>query len=327
MKKLVIILMSIFMLFSFYWAYGRTSLVDGIVDKIKQQESAGYVIDHKGLSAGGYPLKLRAKLQDLAVNSPRQDARPWSFRSDRFTLQAASLNPLLWDIHHSGDARIDMRSSKGARWLFDVRPFNLDAQVKSSLGGKISALSASIRRPQVQAVIGTLPPFVGAERAEIKLRPAGADMQINADIEKLFLSQTSAEKLQKVFGPSIESLRVDMRAYGLSDLGAETIAQWREGGKITGNSWTLDWGGTSFSGDFTLVLAANGMNGNIRAELEDISRLISQLEQAGIFSASQARTAKLAAGLLPVNPAGRQELTLNIRGGYITLFGQSLYKL
>ena len=118
-----------------------------------------------------------------------------------------------------------------------------------------------------------------------------------------------------------------MSAHGLSDLDAETIAQWREGGKVTGNSWTMNWGGTSFSGDFALTLAAGGMDGSIRAELEDISRLISQLEPADIFNASQARTAKLAAGLLPVNPAGRQELTLNIRGGYITLFGQSLYKL
>ena len=327
MKKLVIFLMSIFMLFSFYWAYGRSALVDGIVEKIKEQESAGYVIDHKGLSAGGYPLKLRAQLQDLAINSPRQDARPWSFRSDRFRLQAASYNPLLWDIDHSGDARIDMRSAKGARWLFDVRPFNLNAQAKSSLGGKVTALSATIRRPQVQAVIGTLPPVVGVERAEIKLSPKGEDMHIQGDIEKLFLSQTSVEKLQKVFGPSIDSLRLDMSAHGLSDLDAETLAQWREGGKITGNSWTMNWGGAVFSGDFTLTLAAGGMDGSIRAELEDISRLISQLEQADIFSASQARTAKLAAGLLPVNPAGRQELTLNIRGGYITLFGQSLYKL
>ncbi len=327
MKKLIITLMGIFMLFSFYWAYGRTSLVDGIVEEIKAQESAGYVIDHKGLSAGGYPLKFRSQLHDLTITSPRQIQRPWSLRSDIFRLQASSVNPLRWDIDHSGNSRIDMRSAKGARWLFDVRPFNLTAKLKIGVSGKPKALSASLRRPQIHAVIGTLPPIVGFERADISLNPKGDDMHIEGDIEKLFLNRKAAEKLQTVFGPFIESAAVDMSAHGLSNLDIETIAAWREGGKIKGHHWELVWGQAKFLGEFELTLSSTGTDGFIRAEVDDISYLIGQLQQADILSSSQATTARLATGLLPVNAAGRQELTLNIRGGYITLFGQSLYKL
>ena len=82
-----------------------------------------------------------------------------------------------------------------------------------------------------------------------------------------------------------------------------------------------------FHGGFNLTLSEAGLSGIIRIETQDVSALISRFNEAGIFSANHARNAKLAAALLPIGQSGRQEITLTLRDGFLTLFGQKVLEL
>jgi len=98
-------------------------------------------------------------------------------------------------------------------------------------------------------------------------------------------------------------------------------------GQITSEGWHISWGDTHFKGGFILTLSEAGPSGIIRIDVEDIGALISRLEEADIFSSSQARNAKLAATLLPANQRGQKEITLTLRDGFLTLFGQKIFEL
>jgi len=53
-------------------------------------------------------------------------------------VEALTLNPLYWRGTHRGDARLDLRGPKGERWLFDVRPFNIDFTAKLGFDGQVA---------------------------------------------------------------------------------------------------------------------------------------------------------------------------------------------
>lgn len=325
-KKFIILIMTVFVLFCAYWAFGRSLMVKGVSSKIAEMQSSGYKVVHKGLSIGGFPLKFRARLAEPDIASPRSDDKPWSIKAKDLRMEALTLNPLKWNAVHRGEARIDLRGPKGERWLFDARPFNIDMTVRAGLNGEVKAFEASGTQFQTQAVIGTLPPIVAIDSAFIKAAPQGEDMRFDVAVENIFLEKDALKDFQKVFGPRIEALSGHAFAIGLGGLNEDTIENWKTSGRIIGEDWALNWGGTKFQGGFNVTTSETGLTGTVRVELDNINSLINRLENANIFSGSQARNAKLAAILLPVNQNGRQEITLTLRDGFLTLFGQKIFK-
>ncbi len=326
MKKLSLLLAGLFALYSLYWAWGRNTMVEAIMSSVKDNTAEGYVIDHKGLSAGGFPLRFRSSLQDLSVTSPRTAKKPWSIRSDLFRIETQSYNPLILDLRHRGDMRVDMRSSKGARWLFDVRPFNLNVTSWHRFNGSLKAVSADLSQSQFQAVIGTLPPVVGINDAALNLEPSGDDMQVNLSIGSLFLSQDTAPKLQAAFGPAILNINVKTTAIGLQDLNSDTFQLWAKNGRITTEHWSLIWGDSLFSGDFDLTTSETGLTGTIGLRLDDLSELITQFQTAGILTAGQASAVRLTSSIFPKDANGFQTVNLIIKDGYLTFLNQPIYK-
>lgn len=325
-KKLIILFMTVFVLFCAYWALGRSTMIKGVSTTINEMQADGYKVVHKGLSIGGFPFKFRARLAEPDITSPRSDDNPWSIKANDLRMEALTLNPLKWSAVHRGEARIDLRGPKGERWLFDARPFNIDMTVRAGLSGDVKSYDVIGTQFKAQAVIGTLPPIVAIDETRLSVTPQNGDMRYNVAFENLFLEKETLKDFQKVFGPRIENLNGSALAIGLSALDETAIEAWKKFGRITGEDWELSWGGSLFRGGFDLTTSDAGLSGTVRIEVDNINDLISRLEEAAIFSSGQARNAKLATVLLPVNQNGRQEITLILRDGFLTLFGQKVFE-
>lgn len=326
-KAFIIFVMSLFVLLCIYWALGRNLMIKNISTQIDTLQNEGYKVVHKGLSVGGFPIKFRAGLAQLNIDSPRSATKPWSIKGDDWQFEALTLNPLKWTGMHRGDARIDLRGPKGERWLFDARPFNVDVTARTSFKGELKSVEASASKLKTQAIIGTLPPILAIDEARIDISPSGADMRYTVDLENIYLEKETLKPFQNAFGPRIDRLQGSALAIGLTSLENAAVNKWTQAGQIVGEGWTLLWGDIQFQGGFNLTQSPRGLSGVIRIEVEDINVLISRLESAALLSNSQARNAKLAAILLPVNENGRQEVTLTLRNGFLTLFGQRIYAL
>ena len=234
-------------------------------------------------------------------------------------MQASAFNPLFWTLNHRGEARIDLRGPKGERWLFDVRPFSVNIDIKTKLSGDIKLIRANIRRPQIQAVIGTLPPIVGMDQGQIDIKYHGGDSRYDISMTNVFLEKDTLAKWQTAFGPKIDSFDAIILAQGQISLSDKAEL-------LIGERWSLTWNGNVFTGDFNLTPMASGFDGTLRAEVENLPQIIEQFSQAGIFTPQQANAVKIGAKFLQTNERGTQEITLNIRDGYLVLFGQRLYK-
>ena len=326
-KKCVIGLMALFVLICVYWAIGRNVMIKTIGTHINQMQSEGYKVVHKGLSVGGFPLKFRAGLAAPDIASPRSIEKPWSIKADDVRLEALVFKPLKWTGTHRGEARIDMRGPKGERWLFDARPLNIDLTARAGFDGEIKSVELSGSKLKTQAVIGTLPPLVAIDEVRLFIAPNDADMRYILDLKNIYLEKDTLKNFQKIFGPRIESLDGSALAIGLTSLEQSIVQAWQQNGQIISEGWTMSWGGTILQGGFNLTQSEAGLSGIIRIEIDDGNRLISQLSEAGIFSARQARNAKLAAALLPTGQSGRQEIALTLKDGYLTLFGQRVFEL
>ena len=319
MKKIFLAIITFFVLFCVYWATGRTLMLKTLTGEFQSLETQGYDVDHKGLSAGGFPFQFRSSLMEPGLVSPRSISKPWSIKADNLVMQASAFNPLFWTFNHRGEARIDLRGPKGERWLFDVRPFSVNIDVKTKLSGDIKLIRANIRRPQIQAVIGTLPPIVGMDQGQIDIKHHGGDSRYDISMTNVFLEKDTLAKWQTAFGPKIDSFDAIILAQGqisLSDKAEHLI----------GDRWSLTWNGNVFTGDFNLTRTPSGFDGILRAEVENLPQIIEQFSQAGIFTPQQANAVKIGAKFLQTNERGTQEITLNIRDGYLVLFGQRLYK-
>ena len=326
MKKFFLSLITVFVIFCVYWAGGRTLMLKTLDGEIKTLETQGYDIDHKGLSAGGFPLLFRSTFMEPDIVSPRSLSKPWSIKADKLVLKASTFTPLSWTATHRGEARIDMRGPKGERWLFDVRPMSLDLDIKAKIDGTVKALNADLSRAQIQAVIGTLPPIVGVDTAQLEIRPQKGDMRYELSLNNVFLEKDTLAKWQTAFGPKISVIDAVILAKDQTSLSKEGLLKWKNNQKIIGQTWRVNWNENIFTGDFDLTLTDTGFDGSLRAEVENLPEIIDQFARAGMFTPKQVSSLKIGTRLLPQNANGRQEITFNFRDGYLLLFGQRLYK-
>lgn len=301
-------------------------MLNTLDSQLKSLESQSYDIDHKGLSAGGFPLLFRSSLTEPDIVSSRAIAKPWSIKADNLIMQASVFTPLGWNISHRGEARVDLRGPKGERWLFDIRPFSLDLETKLNFDGNVKSLHAELNRPQIQAVIGTLPPLVGIDMAQINITLQNEDLKYDISLTNAFLKKETLSKWQTAFGPKISSIEAVILAKDLKTFNQKDFQSWKKSGNLLGESWSINWNGNVFTGNFDLRLTDKGFDGSLRAEIENLSEIINQFEAAGMLTQQQANSLKIGTILLPKNDNGQQEITFNFRDGHILLFGQRLYK-
>ena len=325
MKKGFAALIAVFVIYCLYWATGRSVMIGRITTSFDNLETEGYVIDHAGLSAGGFPFLFRSSLTDPQIISPSSQAKPWSIKADYLTLQSRTITPLHWHAMHHGEARIDMRGPNRKRWLFDVQPFAVDIDTRAKLSGELKSITASITRTKLKAVIGTHPPIVGMESSEIKFKSKGQNSVFSISMTNIILDPDTWPKWQRAFTSNIDNLDLNFTAEGLTSLSQTKRIKWAKSGRLKGQSWTLNWSDNIFTGDFDISLSPSGANGTLRAEIEDFSSVIHQAEQAGLISKEQASVLNTAGKILPQSKNGTHEINLNIRDGNILLFGQKVF--
>lgn len=300
-------------------------MIDRLTASFDNLESGGYVIDHTGLSAGGFPFLFRSSLTDPQIMSPSSQPKPWSIKADHLTLQSLAITPLHWRAMHHGEARVDMRGPNRKRWLFDVQPFSVDIDTHAKLSGKLKSINASILRPKLKAVIGTRPPIMGLEDGQIKIKAEDQNLVFSISMTNIILDPDTLPKWQRAFGSKLDNLELTFTAEELTSFSETERENWVNSGRLKGQSWTLNWNNNIFKGDFDITLSPSGANGTLRAEAEDFPGLINQIGHAGVVSQEQAAALTLAGNLLPQSQTGAHEMTLNIRDGNILLFGQKIF--
>lgn len=311
--------------FTAYWAVGRTLIGNIFTHALKSSRKAGYPIVHKGLTLGGFPMTFTVNMATPSIQSAAGQT-PISLKGERVEWRATALTPRTWQGRHIGDARIDMRGPGGTRWLFDARPFRVNAEAKLKLNGGLSRLRLTGFRLRPEAVIGTEPPINAVNELEIFITEATENTDIDLRIDEVFLNPATWPKLQSVFGPRIRALTVKAKAVGLKALDAETYHTWQKGGHFVSDDWQLNWDALNMSGTFDMTSGPDGMSGTIQIALDDEKRVIDAFVTADLITAGQAQQIGLAMMIMPSNEAGQKMVTLTLERGALMFLGQPIYQ-
>ena len=311
--------------FALYWAAGRSVIAKNFNEVIVSARQNGHTVQPKAFTLSGFPFSFDGHMSSLLLAAP-QARSPWSLRGENLHLEAASINPLKWDIYHAGDARLDMRGPGGQRWLFDIRPFLFHGDVKLSHKGDIRVVKLYADKLRPQAVIGTEPPFRALDKLQTELIDGKDDIDIKVNVENLFLSAKTWPDLQQVFGPRLEALSVSAQAVGLSKLSQKAVMDWGQKARLTSSDWRVKWNGVDLGGDFDLTRSAEGVSGNIRIKLEDEQAFFEAMTSSGLITPTQASLMKFALTSRVKTDGAPKEINLILANSQLSLFGQAIYK-
>jgi len=328
-SKAIISLALLIAAYVLYWAAGRSVIVKNFNETIMSARQSGHSVQPKSFTLSGFPFSFKGHMRSLLLGAP-QASSPWSIRSENLHLEAASYNPLKWDIYHAGDARLDMRGPVGQRWLFDIRPLLLDGDVSLSYKGDIKSILFNADKLRPHAVIGTEPPFRALDGFRAQITPNRENVDIALDLENIFLSAKVWAPLQKVFGPRLETVSLKAQAVGLSALSQEAVASWSKEPRLTSSDWLVKWNGIDLRGDFDLTKSSQGVSGNIRIILDDERAFFEAMTASGLITSTQASLMKFALASRPKTDSqtngAQKEINLILANSQLTLFGQPIYK-
>ena len=314
-----------FALFTVYWALGQKFIIQKFESTIAEANASGYDVTHKGVGLSGFPLyySVRIGTPNIAAN---QAEKPWAFRGENLYFKAPSWAPLRWNLHHSEDARIDIRGPKDQRWLFDVSPLKLDGDIALNLSGGLKTLDLRGRQIRPRDVIGTGPPVNSIEKMDISVDDIGTDARITLSLEDIFLNADIWANLQTVLGPRLERVTINMTAQGLDNIDSNGWDAFETDGILQSDAFRIQWNALQLSGKFTLKYGPNGLSGPVTLNVENERDLVDALEKAGLISKNRKTQVLFALQLAPKNEKGQREIPVNIADGAILFMGQPVYK-
>jgi|GEM_PF-2073263 len=316
--------------FVVYWTMTRNALADQFMQRVKQAEYLGYDIRHRGLSIAGFPFSFDTNLGKLTVNYTASD-HPFSFRGTDIYAHASAFIPFNWTVMHRGDARFDLRSPAGARWLFDIRPFQPEALIKTKINGRVKTIELMATRLRLHPVIGTHPPLNAIENFNAALTQQQAGLHLSADATDIFLPQKTALQhplsgLITTLGPHINQIYIEAMAVDLAGLERPDITSWQTTGEIDISQWRLHWEALNLQGRAKLLISQQGLSGTINVEVGNINTVVDILIAAKFIPEAARAQLRGLLTFLPDNQAGRKNITLTLKDGQISVFGQTLYR-
>ena len=320
--RLIIVGLVLFLCLMGLWFFLRDTLVKGLVQGIQTLESEGYQIGHGGLNVSGFPLSLTAHSQTISIKAPSGDpqdlSKNWAIKADQVDIKTKTLYPLAWSVEHSGNMRIDMRGPRGERYMFDIMPANIDAQITASIKGHLKSARLDIGRTQLDALIGTPPILSKMQGLKARIEIEGNIGEFSLDVNNLLLSPKLPGAVEGVLGRKVSRLAIHGNLDNWSTLEREGVEVWsKKGGHLKATDWQVLWGSADMIGDFDFVFKNGLPEGILHIRMKKADELVDKITRARPEEGIDSQKIKGFLSLIKPDADGRQSVELTVRDGVL----------
>lgn len=293
-----------------FWFHLKGRVEQGLNDWAAEQRAKGWQVYHSPPSFSGYPYRIMLELKEVALADPAHPqawalrlasikavTHPWTLR--HILLQPEGTTELAWTVNGSRANLTGTAEQQRASLALDV-------------ANRVQRFSYEALKPVLTLSTPRLaePVTARADKLELHTRdnrgtpgaPTVADLAVTA--EQLTASGMDAGP---PFGNTIARLQLELGATGPID--ARTVAVWRDaGGTVELRRLAVRWGPLDASTTGTLALDKQMRPlGALTAEAKGWEAVIDGLTERRMIARNQARTLKIALGLLaqPATDGGK----------------------
>ena len=328
--RLIILALIVMLVTMGMWIFLRSVLVKGLITGIGNLENQGYEIAHGGLTVSGFPFSIDASTNEISVRapvSPRPDpSKNWSVRTDKLDLNSFVFTPLSWNLQHKGQMRIDMRGPDGERYMFDVAPANVKADIAVSITGTLKSAHLDMGTANFDGLVGTPPVIskINGLTSEIKVTDNTGHIRMQA--EGLRLSPKIPGMLDNILGRKLTLVELNADIGNWALLETSDAATWMaSGGHIRSKHWVVNWGQADIIGDFDITFNDGLPQGKIGIRIKNPKPLLAKVVEAGLIPEKYLGTVNGLISLSESDDDGRKSIDLTIKDGvvkmgFITLF-------
>lgn len=328
---LLVLVLILVIVYLSLWMFLRSTVVSGVTYYITELESEGYRVEHGGLSIKGFPFSIDAHSPNITIkstpNSQVTTMGNWSIDTADVDLYSSTLTPLSWSIDHRGEIGVDMRINDGPRFMFDVSPANIDADIVYSLSGELKSLHTNISRAQLN-------PLLGAEPAVLGLAGMRADMDVKGGAgfvdflaKDIVMSQQALGVAHRVLGQSISRLALKGEIENWSLIEAEGLDTWLQSpAKLISDDWQLLWGNADIVGSFNVGFKNKLPEGVLRFRVKNVEALMQSLIEMNLIDASFVGQLKPVVDSLEIDEDSRKSIEITIRDGVVKYGFFTLYR-
>ena len=326
MKKLLLLPLLLFALWSAYWVVGKNTLVSALDGAKADLGQDGIALSATEIKVSGFPMRYQAVLSDVNLSG-----QGGSYQAELININASALKPTVWTLSADKPARIQFKGKNGQDYDFILAGEDMRVELGSSIAGKLKSIHVTMRGLKAIAASGGLaPPIIGIQSGEVSISPSAAPLQggMNAvfDVSGVTLADKAGGDLQRAFGSYISRIQGTGVATGLASLDADDVAVWQNSGGVTVPEFAMDWGKVSFHGAVNLDMSLSGANGAATLGVSDANALIQSFVAAGMLTQGQAMAGSFLLMAAPTDEKGRVVLTFPVVDNALTLFGQTLHQ-
>lgn len=295
-----------------YWFYARTIALQVIENWTEHRRAEGYTVAYDGPETSGFPLLVRAVLENPHLQRDamawrgerlRIELQPWNFRRIRIDLEGKQ-----WITSKAGAARMTLAPAEAA----------VVATLSDS--GRLADAALLVRDLTLSDPDGTSL----LQAAEVWLEAtAPAVPATSHEDASMALSLSAADILlpEKVDGPlgrTMSKLRADLQVRGNVPGGAlaEALEAWRRSGGTVDVDWLqVNWGEFDLRAKGTIALDAEARPlGAFSTDIRGYNHALDALVAHAVLEPGAATMAKIGLALLTKSPpeGGPPVLTLPV---------------
>ena len=309
-----------------YWWVVADVLHIGISTWVEDRRAAGWTISHAAPVIDGYPMRVRAIIDDPDIVIPSAvsgASNGWRWRGNRIGLEVQPWNLRKYSFSIVGRHRVYVSRGEHQK-NFGVTLGSLSGQARIASDGRMEFVGLEVGtieagRPGVSEFLRVsqlgltlyMPEYLG----EGVVKPAGHEPTghvVSASAENIVLSK----KARYPFGRTVRRIAIKAKLIGnlvLAPTLAQTLMAWRDaGGTLELQRIDVDWGKFVLSGEGTVALDGElqpivAMTARINGYRETVDALV----ETGFIRERDALTTKLVLGLVArATPGGKSQLTI-----------------
>lgn len=306
------------------WLFLRGAIVKGMTTGIQNAEAQGYQIGHGGLSVTGFPFTVSANSNAVSVRAPTSQfndpSKNWAITLDQLTAESATFTPLSWAVHHKGTARVDMRSSAGHRYMFDIAPANINADARMGIGGTLKTAHMDMGPSRLSPLVGNPPAIVEIGGVKANLTTNDTQAVISFDANDLVVSEDVLGLLKPITGTQLNTFNFDAIVYNWPLLEKQGVDVWqRKGGHITVSQASLMWGKFDIVCDLEIQFRDGVPEGSLNLNIRNPVDLIQGLADSGAIKLNPIMSTQISRLVdeLEVDENGRTGLELSFKNHQI----------
>ncbi|MEQ8405073.1 MAG: DUF2125 domain-containing protein [Oceanicaulis sp.] len=289
-----------------YWI-----LVSGGVEErarawIAAQETAGYTVEHQGLSVRGYPFRFSLRAEAPVITAPLVEGG-WRAALDQLDATAQFYNLDHWIVTLDGPARLSAQGETGpVVYVLDAETAQLSLAASSGattrVGGDLDAFTLTAEQGPAPAI-----EYAGQVRLSGFL---DADDRFSFAIEAQEVRLTEAAMdapVRAAFGRTAQLARMAGALTDWSELAraGDPYAWTAAGGRIEVAAAQLVWGPADLNGEGEITLDPQlRPAGRLSLVVTDPDTLINALVEAGLVHDEQGEALRLFALMAPRRDTG-----------------------